>query len=194
MVATSTAVQTNVIDRLVPEWQDSWLKTITLMVVGSVLLALSSKLQIPMPPVPFTMQSYVVLVLGMAMGARLAGMTVLLYLFEGAMGLPVFSSGGGLPYFLGPTGGYLIGFLIAATAVGYLADKGMDKNVWRASLAMAVGTALLFIPGVLWLAYLFDWQTALATGLFPFWFGMIAKLLLGAVTLPLAWQLVGRKR
>ena len=194
MVATSTAVQTNVIDRLVPEWQDSWLKTITLLVVGSVLLALSSKLQIPMPPVPFTMQSYVVLVLGMAMGARLAGMTVLLYLFEGAMGLPVFSSGGGLPYFLGPTGGYLIGFLIAATAVGYLADKGMDKNVWRASLAMAVGTALLFIPGVLWLAYLFDWQTALTTGLFPFWFGMIAKLLLGAVTLPLAWQLIGRKR
>ena len=194
MVATSTAVQTNVIDRLVPEWQDSWLKTITLMVVGSVLLALSSKLQIPMPPVPFTRQSYVVLVLGMAMGARLAGMTVLLYLFEGAMGLPVFSSGGGLPYFLGPTGGYLIGFLIAATAVGYLADKGMDKNVWRASLAMAVGTALLFIPGVLWLAYLFDWQTALTTGLFPFWFGMIAKLLLGAVTLPLAWQLIGRKR
>ena len=194
MVATSTAVQTNVIDRLVPEWQDSWLKTITLMVVGSVLLALSSKLQIPMPPVPFTMQSYVVLVLGMAMGARLAGMTVLLYLFEGAMGLPVFSRGGGWPYFLGPTGGYLIGFLIAATAVGYLADKGMDKNVWRASLAMAVGTALLFIPGVLWRAYLFDWQTALTTGLFPFWFGMIAKLLLGAVTLPLAWQLIGRKR
>lgn len=193
-MTVQTLTPHNLVDHMLPEWQSSWQKTVLLVIGGSLLLALSSKLQIPMPPVPFTMQSYVVLVLGMAMGARLASMTVLLYLFEGAIGLPVFSSGGGLPYFLGPTGGYLVGFLMPATAVGYLADKGMDKRLWQASLAMAIGTVLLFIPGILWLAYLFDWQTALTTGLFPFWFGMIAKLMLGAMTLPMAWKLVGRSR
>lgn len=189
MQATQT---TNLIEYALPEIKTSWVRNTLFMLVGSVLLTISSKIQLPVPPVPFTMQSYVILVLGMSMGARLAGATVLLYLLEGALGLPVFASGGGLAYMTGPTGGYLVGFLIAAVAVGYLADIGFDRKLSTALIAMTIGTALLFIPGVAWLSHLLGMEKALAVGLHPFWFGMIFKLVLGAITLPLAWKLLGK--
>lgn len=182
------------IDYAVPAFGDKKLSRPLLVLLGSALIALSGKFQLPVPPVPFTMQSYVILVLAMSMGFRLASLTVLLYLAEGAMGLPVFASGGGVAYMTGPTGGYLLGFLLAAMAVGYLADCGWDKKWTSAVLAMAIGTVILFTPGVLWLAYLFGMEKALNVGLHPFWFGMFAKLLLGAFTLPLAWQWIQRKK
>lgn len=183
---------TNLIDYTLPQIKSTWVRNATLMLIGSLLLAISSKFQLPMPPVPFTMQSYVVLVLGMVMGARLAGATVLLYLFEGALGLPVFASGAGMAYMTGPTGGYLVGFFVAAVAVGHLSDMNFDRKLLTALLAMAIGTALIFIPGVLWMSHLFGMEKALNLGLHPFWFGMIFKLVLGALTLPLAWRLLGK--
>lgn len=184
----------HLIDYTLPKLKTEKLNYLLWMVLGSLLIALSSKVQLPIPPVPFTMQSYVILVLSMAMGFRLATATLLLYLAEGAMGLPVFASGAGLGYMMGPTGGYLLGFLLAAMTVGYLADKGFDKKISTAVLAMIIGTAILYIPGVLWLAHLFGMDKALTVGLHPFWFSMIGKLLLGALTLPLAWKWVGRER
>lgn len=175
-----------------PKLKDKTLNHALWGVLGSALIALSSKVQLPVPPVPFTMQSYVILVLSMAMGFRLATATLVLYLIEGAMGMPVFASGAGLGYMMGPTGGYLLGFLLAAMSVGYLADKGFDKKLSTAVIAMAIGTAILFAPGVLWLSHLFGMEKALNVGLHPFWLGMIVKLTLGALTLPLAWKLVGR--
>ena len=103
-------------------------RAIVLAVIGSILLTLSAKIQVPFWPVPMTMQTFVVLVLGVAYGWRLAGATVLLYLAQGALGLPVFAAGGGLAYMAGPTGGYLVGFLLAAVAVGWLAERGWARS------------------------------------------------------------------
>lgn len=182
----------HLIDYTFPRLKPSIQRSILFAFIGSVLIALSSKLQIPALPVPFTMQSYVILTLSMAMGFRLATLTIGMYLIEGAIGLPVFAKGGGLAYMMGPTGGYLFGFLLAAMTVGYLADRGFDKKLHLAVLAMLIGTVMLFAPGVLWLAHLLGMDKALAVGLHPFWVGMFIKLALGALTLPLAWKLIKR--
>src|SRR4029079_17414670 len=99
-----------------------------------------------------------------ALGPRLAGATVAAYLLEGAMGLPVFAAGGGIAYMMGPTGGYLVGFLLAAIAVGALAERGWDRNVFTMALAMAIGVALIYLPGVLWLLRLAGRPLALGQG------------------------------
>ncbi|MBS9777723.1 MAG: biotin transporter BioY [Gammaproteobacteria bacterium] len=184
----------HLIDYVLPTFDIGKLNQILWVILGSALIALSSKIQLPIPAVPFTMQSYVILVLSMAMGFRMATATILLYLAEGALGLPVFASGAGIAYMMGPTGGYLLGFLLSAMTVGYLADCGFDKKLSTAVIAMVIGTAVLFVPGVLWLSHLLGIEKALNVGLHPFWFGMIFKLVLGAVTLPLAWKFVQRKR
>lgn len=106
-----------------PSEQAHVFRNVVLMLVGSLLLAISAKIQVPFYPVPMTMQTFAVLVIGMAYGWRLGGATVLLYLAEGAAGMPVFASGAGLAYLAGPTGGYLVGFLASAVLVGFLADR-----------------------------------------------------------------------
>jgi biotin transport system substrate-specific component len=168
-----------------------------LAVFGSLLLWASARAQLPMWPVPMTMQSGVVLVIGMAYGARLGAATVALYLLEGAFGLPVFAStpekGIGVAYMMGPTGGYLLGFLIAAAAMGALAERGWDRTHTAAIAAMTVGTVLLFIPGVAWLAALIGWAKAIDLGLTPFLLGSVVKLALAAALLPLAWRAVGSR-
>ena len=115
-------------------------RNMVLAVAGSVLLAISSKISIPFYPVPMTMQTLVVLVLGMAFGWKLGGATMVLYLAEGAVGLPVFSGtpekGVGLAYMMAGTGGYLVGFVFAAMMCGYLAERGWDRNAFTTALAM----------------------------------------------------------
>jgi biotin transport system substrate-specific component len=141
-------------------------------------------------PVPMTMQSFVVLVLGMAYGSRLAAATVGLYLLEGALGLPVFAGtperGIGIAYMMGPTGGFLFGFLLVATLMGWLAERGWDRTLVGTVAALAIGTVLLFVPGVAWLAALIGWSKAVAAGLTPFLAGSVVKLALAAALLPLA--------
>ena len=111
------------------------LVAVLMVLLGSLALAVSAKIQVPFYPVPITMQTYVVLFIGFAFGARLAGATVLAYLAEGAVGLPVFAQGAGLAYLAGPTGGYLIGFLAAAVLCGWLAKKNGTATLrtppWR---------------------------------------------------------------
>ena len=122
---------------------------------GTLALALSAKIQIPFWPVPLTMQTLVVLLIGMAYGWRLGGATLLLYLAEGAVGLPVFAGtpekGIGLAYMLGTTGGYLLGFALAAAACGALAERGWDRSFARVVAAMLIGNAIIYSTGVLWL-------------------------------------------
>lgn len=167
------------------------LRAIVLAVLGSIFIALSAKIQVPMWPVPMTMQTFAVLVIGMSFGLRLGGATLLLYLAEGAVGLPVFATGSGLAYMAGPTGGYLVGFFLAAVLVGLLAEKGWDRSVVRTVVAMVLGTALIFIPGVTWLAiFLSDLDKAIASGLTPFLVGAAVKVALAAALLPIAWRLV----
>jgi biotin transport system substrate-specific component len=168
-------------------------RDVALAIAGSLLLTLSAKLQIPFWPVPMTMQTFVVLVLGTAFGWRLGAATVALYLLQGALGLPVFAGtperGIGLAYMAGPTGGYLAGFLAAAVLCGRLAERGWDRNVWRTALAMTIGHVLILFLGWAWLAVLIGPQKAYLTGVAPFYAATVAKTLLAVVALPLAWKL-----
>ena len=173
----------------------SWTRNFILLASGVVLLTVSAKLKIPFYPVPMTMQTFAVLVIGMAYGYRLAGATLLLYLAEGAVGLPVFASGGGIAYFAGPTTGYLVGFLVAAVFVGWLGEKGWDHSVALTFIAMLGGTAIIFVFGVAWLSvFLNDVQAAFANGFTPFIVGAFVKIALAAAVLPIVWRLTIRKR
>ncbi len=170
-----------------------------LAIVGSLLIWLAAKIQVPFYPVPMTMQTLVVLAIGMAYGWRLGAATVLLYLAEGAMGMPVFTGtpekGIGIAYMMGGTGGYLVGFVLAAASVGWLAERGWDKNVLSTAGAMLVGNALIYVPGLLWLGTLFGWdKPILEWGLYPFVLGDLTKLALAAALMPLAWKLLGRPK
>ena len=188
-------VHQNLITKLWP-MQDARLgmRYIILAMVGSLLLAISSKISIPFYPVPVTMQTFVVLTLGMVYGWRLGGATILLYLFEGAIGLPVFQGtpekGLGLAYMVGPTGGYLIGFFMASMVCGFLAERGWDRSVFQTALAMLAGTAVIYIPGVLWLGFLLGWdKPILEWGFLNFVLSDVAKIALAAGIMPLLWRL-----
>jgi biotin transport system substrate-specific component len=148
-----------------------------LAILGSALLTLSAKMQVPFYPVPMTLQTLVVLLIGLAFGARLGVATVALYLAEGALGLPVFAGtpekGVGLAYMMGPTGGYLLGFVLAAAVAGWIAERRRDG----AGLAAAVvaGTVAIYVPGLLWLAPFVGFDQALQLGLLPFVWGDLLK-------------------
>jgi biotin transport system substrate-specific component len=135
----------------------------------------------------------------MAYGPRLGAATVALYLAQGALGLPVFAGtpekGIGLAYMVGPTGGYLVGYLLAATVCGYLAERGWDRGLFTTVAALVIGNVTLFLPGVLWLGVLFGWsKPILAWGLTPFLLGEATKMALAAVVVPLAWKAVRSRR
>jgi len=141
-----------------------------------------------------TLQTLVVLIIGMAYGWRLGGATVALYLAQGAIGLPVFAGtpekASGIVYMVGPTGGFLLGFLLAAIAVGYLAERGWDRNILTTAGAMLVGNALIYVPGLLWLAKAYGLTKAIEWGIAPFLWGDLFKLVLAALFMPLIWNVV----
>ena len=173
-------------------------RLVLLAFLGTVLLTISAKIKVPFYPVPMTMQTFVVLVLGMTFGLRLGVATMLLYLAEGALGLPVFAGtpekGIGVTYMLGPTGGYLLGFVLAAALCGALAERGWDRSVLRCALAMLVANVLIYVPGLLWLGSVVGWdKPILEWGLTPFILGDLLKMALAATTLPLVWRIVGRR-
>ncbi len=157
-------------------------------VIGSVLLAISAKIQIPLTPVPVTLQTLVVLVMAMFLGWRAAGAACILYLGEGALGLPVFAQGGGLPYLIGPTGGYLFGFLFASLVLGYLSERGWDRSIILTFFAMTIGTVIIYFFGVFWLAIIKDLNTAIAFGLLPFLTPDILKIFLGTCLISAGWE------
>ncbi|TIO10835.1 biotin transporter BioY [Mesorhizobium sp.] len=172
------------------------LRNVVLAIAGSLALWLSAKLQVPFYPVPMTMQTFVVLVIGTAFGWRLGAATVALYLAEGALGLPVFAGtpekGIGLAYMAGPTGGYLLGYLPAAALCGFLAKRGWDRRIATMALSMLLGTVVIYAFGLSWLGTVVGWdKPILAWGLTPFILGDLRKLALAAAVLPLAWKFVG---
>ncbi|MEX1109596.1 MAG: biotin transporter BioY [Dongiaceae bacterium] len=171
------------------------LRSIVLMLLGSLAVAISAQVQVPLEPVPITMQTFAVLVVGVAYGRRLGAATLALYLAEGAIGLPVFAGfKAGLPVLFGATGGYLFGFVLAAAAVGWLAERGWDRNAVTAGAAMAVGNLVIYAAGIAWLGAMIGYGTALDVGLLPFLMGDALKIALGACLLPLAWKLIRRLR
>ncbi|HEX2135979.1 MAG TPA: biotin transporter BioY [Microvirga sp.] len=174
----------------------SSLRAAVLMLVGSALLAISAKIQVPFYPVPMTMQTLVVLVIGAAYGWRLGGATLALYLAEGALGLPVFAGPvAGVGYMAGPTGGYLAGFLAAAVLTGVMAERGWDRSLLRVLVMMTVGHAVIFVFGVAWLAYLFQFDVARAwaAGVAPFYAATVLKTALAAALMQVAWTVAARR-
>ena len=143
-----------------------------------------------------TLQTLAVLIIGMAYGWKLGAATVGLYLAQGAMGLPVFAGtpekGIGLAYMFGTTGGFLLGFLLAAAAVGYLAERGWDRNIFTTAGAMAIGNFLIYVPGLFWLASIIGWDKSIEFGIKPFLLADLFKLVLAALFMPLIWNVVKR--
>ena len=174
------------IGRIIPdEGSARWAANAALVVAGSLLLWASAKIQVPFYPVPMTLQTLAIMVIAATFGMRLGVATVLLYLVEGAFGLPVFAGtpekGIGLAYMVGPTGGYLAGYILAVALVGWLAERGFDRNIFRLFSAMFVGDAVIFALGILWLGTLLGWdKPVLDWGLYPFVFGDLAKIALAA--------------
>jgi biotin transport system substrate-specific component len=172
-----------------PEPAASRARFAALAVMGTLALVVSAKVQVPFYPVPMTLQSLVVLILGAAFGARLAGATILLYLIEGLVGLPVFAGAVAGPlYMAGPTGGYLIGFLAAAVVVGLLAERGWDRSTVRLIVAVTAGHAIIFFFGFAWLAWLIGMEKAWAGGVAPFFAATIVKTLLAWALIAAFWR------
>jgi len=163
----------------------SLLKNLLLAVIGTIILAISAKVKIPFYPVPMTMQTFVVLLIGISFGWKLGLFTVGLYLAEGIVGLPVFAGtpekGLGIVYFIGPTMGYLIGFLIAAFLTGFFRfGKNYVLNFFK--LIISVSTIYLF--GMLWLAKFTGWEKVFLVGAQPFLLAELFKILILTILVP----------
>tara|TARA_B100001248_G_C27308990_1_gene420913 strand:- start:367 stop:918 length:552 start_codon:yes stop_codon:yes gene_type:complete len=163
--------------------QTKIIKYLFIVLLGSILLAISAKIKIPFYPVPMTMQTFVVLFIGIAFGWKLGVSTVCLYLFEGIIGLPVFSGtpekGLGIAYFTGPTMGYLIGFVVAA----YLAGKfNYDNNLIKNFLKLVFATSFIYILGILWLGGIIGWdKPVFELGVQPFLLAELFKILIATL-------------
>ena len=159
-------------------------KSIALVLFGTLLLATSSKVQVPFWPVPMTMQTFVVFIIGMSYGWKLAFSTLIAYLVEGALGLPVFAKGGGLLYLMGPTAGYLYGMTIAAGVIGFFAERGYNKSYIKSLISLMIGTIIIFVLGVGYLGSVIGYDKALAGGLYPFIPSEFFKIGLAVILIP----------
>ena len=163
---------------------NAYFKNIALILFGTLLLALSSKVQVPFWPVPMTMQTFIVFIIGMSYGWKLAFSTLVIYLFEGALGLPVFAKGGGLLYLTGPTAGYLYGMTIAAAVIGIFAELGYNNSYFKSLVSLSIATFIIFLCGVGYLGSLIGYDKALAGGLYPFIPSEFFKIGLYVVLIP----------
>jgi biotin transport system substrate-specific component len=190
-LTTSVLKPRSLIPALFPE--QSLTRDIALILAGSLFIAALGQVSIG-APVPMTLQTLGVLLIPLAFGFRLGSLAVAAYLLEGVLGLPVFAGFKSFwtPNAFGPTSGYLLGFLFAALALGWFADKGWAKNVFLVAVAMLIATVLIYIPGVLWLEKFFPGH-GIEYGLTPFLIGDAIKAAIAAVLLPSVWAFVNRK-
>lgn len=170
----------------------SQLTNFVIVVICSLLLILSAKIKVDLYPVPMTLQPLAVLLIAMLCGRNIAVATVSLYLFQGMVGIPVFAYGGGLLYLLGPTGGFLFGFLFASIIIGELADKGWGKQIFKSVIAMLIGLIVIYTFGIFQLSILKGFDFAIINGLKPFIVGDLYKLILAAMVLPQIWRLADK--
>ncbi len=198
-LATSPATAPTLVDALVPrarEVRGARLRAAALVALGVLLLALLAQVRVPLGPVPFTGQTLGVLLVGAAYGARLGVGTVVTYLLLGAVGLPLFAGGErGIAYLMGPTGGYLLGFVVAATMLGSLSRRGWDRSYRRMAVAMALANVVIYLPGLAWLHVALGgaWERTVAVGLTPFLLGDALKWAVAVTALPSAWRWLGRR-
>ncbi len=161
-------------------WQEA-----LLLVIASGWVALMAQIEIPLWPVPITGQTFGVLLVGAALGSRRGALSLILYLTEGALGLPVFAGGAaGISRIAGPTGGYLIGFVAAAFVIGWLCERGWDRHFLTMALAMLTGNLVIYLFGIPWLAQFTGWEKVWAAGLLPFLPGDLLKWIFAALVFP----------
>jgi biotin transport system substrate-specific component len=174
-----------------------WTRSVSLVFAFSLLTALAAQIVIPIGLVPITAQTFAVLLTGALLGSRLGAMAMIVYLVEGASGLPFFYGGhGGLTHLLGPTGGYLVAFPAAAFVTGAFAETGWDKRFLTAVAAMAGGSAIIIIAGWAWFSFVTHTAPGVAfkLGVAPFLIGDVIKIILAAGMLPLGWHLLNMNR
>jgi len=182
-------------DLLVPcEKKKALIADAAIVIGASWLLALSAQISfyVPFSVVPVTAQTFAVLMIAAMLGSGRGSFAVLTYIAQGAMGLPVFAMGkAGAWVLFGPTGGYLVGFVVAAMIVGRLAEKGWDRSVLKTAAAMTIGTLVIFTMGVFWLTALTgNLQSALVAGFYPFIAAGVFKIVTAAAILPAGWKLL----
>lgn len=174
--------------------QQTLLNTAGLILGGSLFVALAAQVSVPMYPVPMTLQTLAILIVGLTYGARLGALTLLAYLAEGAMGLPVFAGGGNGASLVGPTAGFLFGFVPMAYLAGLAAEKGLARGLIGTTVAGAVVTLLVFVPGVAWLSTFIGFETAVQVGMLPFLVGMVVKSAIAAMVVRGGWKAVEARR
>lgn len=173
----------------------SLLRDVLLVVAFSLLTALFTRLEIPLWPVPITGQTFAILLSGAALGSRKGAMSQALYIGYGVMGAPVFSGGGaGIHHLTGPTGGYILGFVVAAYVAGLLAERGWDRRVLTTAAAMVAGNLAIYVIGLIRLSSMVPFDQLFVVGLFPFLVGDALKIALASAVLPASWWLLGRSR
>ena len=181
-------------------------RNIFIIIIGSLLLTISARVKIDIPPVPITMQTLVVLVFALTVGWKLSVATFSFYLFQGFVGIPVFASSpfGGPAYFIGPSAGYLIGMLLSCYFVGLMAEKNYDKNYFKTLIILFLGSIIIFVPGLIWLGFWYNilwtdaasvdvyqsYSKAINNGLLLYKFTEPVKIALAATITPLIWQLI----
>lgn len=174
-----------------------WLRDVILIVLGALLVAVLAQVKIALPftPVPLTGQTFAVLLVGAVLGSKRGAASMALYMALGAFGLPVFAGGAsGIAYLSGATLGYLIGFVVAAYVTGLLAERGLERSVRTSLIPFLVGTLIIYLCGVAWLAILLgSLNKAIAAGLLPFLLGDAIKLVAASLALPIAWRFVGKE-
>lgn len=193
-----------IIDRVVPHSEsraNAAVRNALLVLAGTIFVALLAQISIPWYPVPFTGQTLAVLLVGGVLGAWRGAASLLLYAIIGALGAPIFTDqAGGWDIITGATGGYIIGFILAAAVVGWLAERGADRRVVPMILTLILGNVLIYAIGVPWLATWtppgaaaqFGWDQAYLYGVDPFVFGDAIKLAFAALLLPAGWALLQR--
>ncbi len=165
-----------------------------LVIGATIFIALCAQIAIPVPfsPVPITGQTLAVLLTGILLGRKRGSVAILAYYGEGAAGLPVFAGGGfGIQHLIGPTGGYLAGFILAAYVCGYFAERGWDRTFILTLLILITGKVIIYTCGLLWLSNWVGFNQVLIMGLYPFLPGMLIKIALATVMLPLGWKFLG---
>jgi len=171
-----------------------WVRSAFLIIVGSLLLAALAQIQIVLPftPVPITGQTFGVLLIAAALGSKRGAAAMLLYIMDGALGLPFFAGGtSGLNALTGATAGYLVGFIGAAYVIGLLAERGLERSVRTSLIPFIVGTIIIYVCGVAWLSIILgSFSKAITLGVLPFLIGDALKLVAAALVLPTVWKLV----
>ena len=172
----------------------SLLTSVFTVVICSVLLILSAKIKVDLYPVPMTLQPLAILMIAMLCGRNISVAAISLYLFQGIIGFPVFAYGGGLLYLMGPTGGFLLGFLIAGIVIGELADKGWGENIFKAVVAMLTGLVIIYFFGIMQLSLIKGFSYTIIKSMQPFIVGDFYKLLLASLLLPQIWKLTKKQK